>query len=400
MDNTNQPIQNPQPESQVGHAHSSKTKLLLIGLGVLFVLGIGGAYVLGTKNNQPVQTQVAVSPTGYQQTPVDEWKTYSDNTYGYTVQYPSTWKILTRVPEQFAVIQYDQPGHENSKMFGDCDLFMQDTNVPTTIIAVDLIEKQSDGGFCWSVGNFYDNSTRTITSFSPAKTIQVSKWQINEYLLNGKLIKPEWKGDKFQQFNIDGQNNIAVVALANQDSDSKQAEAVYDRILSSFKFTDQGQAGDTANWKTYNSTKYGFIFKYPTSYESFDSENTILYARTKSGGILSVEARPVSLKDYSFMDVGGTTHRFDANKKQWVNDGGDSANSPVKTNTPFEAYKYGIGDGGCSGESVLIPHPSRVLVLEITSTFCIIVDEATGETKNPIKELSTETLLSTFKFTD
>lgn len=96
MDTIDQPIQNPQPEPQVGHSHSSKTKLILIGLGVLFVLGLGGTYVLGMRN-QPAQIQSTISPTLSQQKVADssvEWKTFTKTKDGYSIQYPDSLRYV------------------------------------------------------------------------------------------------------------------------------------------------------------------------------------------------------------------------------------------------------------------------------------------------------------------
>jgi hypothetical protein len=43
-------------------------------------------------------------------------------------------------------------------------------------------------------------------------------------------------------------------------------EEIIDQILSTFKFLDQSQTDETANWKTYTSTKYGITFKYPQNF--------------------------------------------------------------------------------------------------------------------------------------
>ena len=72
----------------------SKTFIVLIAVILLVAAGVGG-YILGTNQNQTVQTQPVTqlpqpSPTP---DPTANWKTYSNTKYDFSFKYPSEWEI-------------------------------------------------------------------------------------------------------------------------------------------------------------------------------------------------------------------------------------------------------------------------------------------------------------------
>ncbi|MBI2049373.1 hypothetical protein HYT32_00455 [Candidatus Roizmanbacteria bacterium] len=102
MDDVNQPVHKPEVNSQmpsVNNTHGSK--IVPIGLGILFVLVVVGSYLLGARNSQTVVSnqQSSVVPTIIPSpTPIDEtanWKTYTNtrSNYPYTFSYPSDWEL-------------------------------------------------------------------------------------------------------------------------------------------------------------------------------------------------------------------------------------------------------------------------------------------------------------------
>jgi hypothetical protein len=76
-------------------APSIKSNLPLIvgGLVVLVLVGIG-SYILGSKFQQGETTENTVTPKAQPSssaTEMDEWKTYTHETLGFTIKYPSNW---------------------------------------------------------------------------------------------------------------------------------------------------------------------------------------------------------------------------------------------------------------------------------------------------------------------
>lgn len=120
MNNANQPI-NPieTPSQPIQYPVNNQQSNFLIILGVLVLLLVvgGGAYYLGTQKNQittntqnanlqsqtestpipttqtqPTQTNSISTPAPKNDTKVG-WKSYTDASYGYTIQYPTGWTL-------------------------------------------------------------------------------------------------------------------------------------------------------------------------------------------------------------------------------------------------------------------------------------------------------------------
>lgn len=103
MEDQNQPTQTPpspnQTPSPLIDSNPSKSKVILIILGIAAAIVITiGAYVLGTKQSQPIVQNIAQTTPIPSPTPVDEtanWKTYNEETYKFLVKYPDDWIFKT-----------------------------------------------------------------------------------------------------------------------------------------------------------------------------------------------------------------------------------------------------------------------------------------------------------------
>lgn len=148
-----------------------------------------------------------------------DWKVYTSPNREFSFKYPSTWKMLKQPPEDHK--------YENGKMFyRSCDLFIQNTKVKSTLIAIELPESRNSGGdYCWSRGTFSDHFTRRITSLNPPKDIVVTKWGA------GSRTNTSWQGEYFQQIDL---SNITF-ALIYKNGVDQEAEQVFDQILASFQ---------------------------------------------------------------------------------------------------------------------------------------------------------------------
>lgn len=73
------------------------TILILVGILVIGVVA-GGAYYLGKQvSPKPSPASIVTSQSTPSSVPSDEianWKTYTDNKYGFSIKYPDTWKYL------------------------------------------------------------------------------------------------------------------------------------------------------------------------------------------------------------------------------------------------------------------------------------------------------------------
>lgn len=237
---------------------------IFILLGVVAIVAIaGGAYYLGINKGQQSSKQANNStntsenhtplPTTNSQDPkvnsTTGLKAYEDGKIKFS--YPSGWEVLKEVPEEYRIINYDinQEGwdklHLRSKMFAPTcrGPILRNTEVKSTIIAFEVIELSSDGGFCWSNGDFTNSYPRTIKTLTPSQEVTVSKWRANDYIYpvtrdnSGKKYSPPWEGILFQQASVDGENkkHAAVVVVVYKDGTDNNAESVYDQILSTIQ---------------------------------------------------------------------------------------------------------------------------------------------------------------------
>ncbi len=223
---------------------------ILVILLVVVVGGIAaGSFYLGKTSSKTVSLSDISVDKKIESKENNEWKTYSKG--NLTFSYPNDWEVLNEVPQEYREIKYDMTKdgwdkeHLKSKMFVDTcrGPILRNTQVKSTIIAFEVIDKSSDGGFCWSRGDFTNSYTRTITSLTPPKEITVSKWSTGEYMYpitqdnSGKKYSPEWQGELFQQVLLDAQNTklMPVIALVYKNGTDTSAESTFDKILPTIK---------------------------------------------------------------------------------------------------------------------------------------------------------------------
>lgn len=186
-----------------------------------------------TDQNTPQPTRNTTQTINSTQDEVNNWKTYrlSDASF----KYPSTWTMIDSYPFKGTI---NREGF-TLKCSGP---ILQNTQDKTTLIAVESIniKKQSDGGFCWSVGDFRNTSKRNVTSVTPQNEASVSEW-IPGILL--KYIEGEEASFTFQTYDFnefsksDPSKNWYEFALIYEKDNNSAAEQTFDQILSTFKFT-------------------------------------------------------------------------------------------------------------------------------------------------------------------
>lgn len=73
---------------------------ILVGILVLGIV-IGGVYYLGKISNKPIPTsQVSVTSTPKVTDETANWKTYTNNTYGYEIKFPDNYAVPTQTEKQ------------------------------------------------------------------------------------------------------------------------------------------------------------------------------------------------------------------------------------------------------------------------------------------------------------
>lgn len=258
------------PPSPIKPSRKFSVKII-IGI-VVFLLLAGGAaagYIfreqldLVSKPNPTLTPITTVTPTP---NPTADWKTYTNNSLGYTLKYPTNWNIAS-------------PGFETGILLQTEELQITDfSNV-------------AKGAFIY--GPYEPRITINYFSLDALK---------NEYLnLENKIIIQE------KDIPLDGQPakmlvikhtdaySIEVVFQNKQPGDVRYSfislvseiesfevyQEQFDQILSTFKFTGPAisttptQAprvtytttpNPTANWKAFSNSSVGLEFKYPNTW--------------------------------------------------------------------------------------------------------------------------------------
>lgn len=188
------------------------------------VLKIGQSYTISQINN--------LCGTNFSDNTLTDWKTYKFNDASF--KYPATWNVLDT---------YTFKGDVNREGFTlKCSgPILQDSENNTTLIAVESIKStQTDGAFCWSIGEFKPGVKRNVTSVNPSKEISIFEW------IPGVLVKSVQNKQAsllFQTYNFNEFSKTFPTkdwyqfALIYEKGERNSVEQTFDQILSTFKFT-------------------------------------------------------------------------------------------------------------------------------------------------------------------
>jgi hypothetical protein len=266
----------PAPQQPVSQPHSSSKLYIILGVFVLLVsIGVG-AYVLGTKHSQP-PTQIFPAPvTPIPTTQTDStagWKMYTNQTYGFSFTYPTEWVLVDNIsgaasgiPSVYQ-INIDNPKKEKNAL-------------PGIILE---ISKSKDDIPQYSSPNI---TQETIDGIAAVRQSIPSGMQS---ALEAVFFK---KGVNYYR-----------ITLAYEDKKTPQrgeynatSVDIFNKILSTFKFTnspeggDQAQAIDTSAWKTYSNSSIKLSFMYPSTWtvkETKDNGNNSGFEATGPEGTIT-----------------------------------------------------------------------------------------------------------------
>lgn len=244
-----QPVQQPSMQQQVvSPAKSNQSKLFLIIIFILLVTIPSGIYFLSAKNiTQPKQT--AIVPTTPQKSPtptlsVDptaNWKTYTGNKYSF--KYPPEWFLVTS--EEYQTLYDKSPSVAG----------------PAYTVAFNITTTQRGIIISDPVGSRKEVADKVFEE-------KVGNIQING--VNGARIKTEvLEGSQTDASPAIGikvplKEEILYIYLRCVDKECNAYKALFDQILSTFKFTDRNQTTDTSSWTPMNF-EMGYTIKAPTS---------------------------------------------------------------------------------------------------------------------------------------
>lgn len=205
-----------------------KTKLIILGLGVIILGGLG---LWITK--KPIQNDISIK----------DWKTYKDSSLGFEFKYPVTQTIQEKV----AVGLQKEFGYNLSIEPIDAAINIRKTGYSS----------EDDG-----------------IGYSPSITIRQESFKIGnveaqkfvmDFNSQGQIEGTDGIAD-FIQYKFSN-NDLNVVIYLSNPSEEKD----FDKILSTFKFTkvqpvqNQTNTDEITNWKTYENVS-GYTVRFPSDY--------------------------------------------------------------------------------------------------------------------------------------
>jgi hypothetical protein len=222
------PVQTPPEAPQVVPSKSFPLKWILI-LIIFILIGGGATYYVANQSQKPASSSnqtptTAPSPTPTPD-PTSDWKTYTNTKYGYSVKYPSDWKIQS------------PGGGSNGEL-------CRETGIDSQII--ELSEKElSECGFA---GEGLPSPDANITVW-----VLDEKHSTLENLIGPNYSKLQVAGEAAVKYPftdesalpniyatriyLNHNNNGYIIYLKQSDITGKY-EMILDQILSTFKFTE------------------------------------------------------------------------------------------------------------------------------------------------------------------
>jgi hypothetical protein len=165
---------------------------------------------------------------------------------------------------------------------------------------------------------------------------------------------------------------------------------------------------DISDWKNYQNEKYGFALRYPPYLDrgkrlfqqqfSPVSNQMIISFSDGSTDELIISVSPYSLDGYIVSDnPDGVSYRFDQALNRWFSSvhGEITGKEPKLVITSVTSYRYQSGDGKCSWQGAVIPHPKEQYIVEIKLVRCLDEDQLSRHRGNTY-ELSS--IVDTFHF--
>ncbi|MFA6252511.1 MAG: PsbP-related protein [Candidatus Paceibacterota bacterium] len=177
---------------------------------------------------------------------IKDWKTYTNNQYGFEVKYPSSWIIAKESAGYIALADEEEVKTKEGIEAGE--------------------------GYCRMEFTSYNNNNSlplydwAISKFGKVEKLESGK--IETIKVNGlNAIKYEFM-DMGITTHILLQKSNKIIDIYAHLTECKNINTNFNQILSTFKFIDEDtkKAFSTTEteWKTYINNDFGFEFKYPT----------------------------------------------------------------------------------------------------------------------------------------
>lgn len=235
------------PKSETGAKGGKKVIKTSTGLIIIFAAAVmifGGCYTYATvvmpQPDYSTSTTNTVTPKTTD-TATNDWKTYTNDIYGFSLKYPKEWFIDSSNSDGLIVISNYKDGSKYDK-----------SNTPSDYVSL-LIRN-------------IDNKTTPTIIEDDFVINQESKENVTIYSVRGseslKSSRIIWA--KIAKFKS-GSTNFELEANGELSPDSatrKQQLNIFDKIVGTITVSSDA----TADWQTYTNSTYGFSFKYPTDW--------------------------------------------------------------------------------------------------------------------------------------
>lgn len=246
----------PQSTTQSPTPLPSPSKLPLI-LGTILLLGLVsiGSYILGTKSNTSKEQTNTTAPSATSVPQSDEtanWKTYTG--FRYSFKHPLDWGVDGNTTIYGPYQKFpDKNSNKDFVYFPFYVIIGQHTNEEN------LQENE------WAKRNIETYCSGEVTK-SPLNFEKFTFGQLNGVKVTGDNIPPTLiskKDDEIWTFSINVGYCDGGSPVNEDDPQTKSHIKILNQILSTFKFTDQSQTNETANWKTYTIKSLGIAYRLP-----------------------------------------------------------------------------------------------------------------------------------------
>jgi hypothetical protein len=227
----------------------------------LVLIGALSYFVYVSKANDTTPTNTAAS------TPTTSLLTYTNPTYGYSLQYPNTWTY-----QQNQALDASATTAEKNAVIAFSDGTSTRLSVRT-----DVKTKFSGLTLAQYAQQFVAQDKGTLTN-----TGTYTVGQTVGYTEKVVYTDPSLKGGilYFTQNDTDFFAFITNEAVASQEIAN---------VLKSFKLTAVTATDPTATWKVYTNSIFGFTFKYPSNYTLTDNLQKSAAATTTASNKLSLK---------------------------------------------------------------------------------------------------------------
>lgn len=202
------------PEKKISKKLIIAATILIV---LLLILGIGG-YFLNLRYQASLIPPVTIDPSSTPTStpdPTKNWKTYTDSTYGFSVQYPPTW--IVNEYEDGVGFSSNPNNPQSNESFGD-GVSMQFHANPNNITTLDFVKTIR---FKEDLPPWKNTERAKATTFNGLDATKV------EDVVGGK-------GGFGSGFFISYESTI-IELLTQNPSDTN--EKIFNTMLSTFKFT-------------------------------------------------------------------------------------------------------------------------------------------------------------------